>query len=154
MLTAVKPDRLLSPAATRILHASGHEQRLQAGDVLHVELIPKVRHYSARLMRPLIVGEISAARALAQQLIAIQDRQLRAMKPGVAACTVDAVAREAVLSAGLREDYSNITGYALVCIRAPASKRFKLLFSSSGAVVTGGKHGVSHVYFSAGPRLQ
>ncbi|WP_261388138.1 hypothetical protein [Candidatus Pantoea soli] len=31
------------------LHASGHEQRLQYGDVLHVELTPKVRHYSARL---------------------------------------------------------------------------------------------------------
>lgn len=132
------------------LHASGHEQRLQAGDVLHVELIPKVRHYSARLMRPLIVGEISAARAaLAQQLIAIQDRQLRAMKPGIAACTVDAVAREAVLSAGLREDYSNITGYALgLYTRTPRPSDFSCCFHPQAPWLLE-ENMVFHMYISA-----
>lgn len=132
------------------LHASGHEQRLQAGDVLHVELIPKVRHYSARLMRPLIVGEMSAARAaLAQQLIAMQDRQLQAMKPGVAACTVDAVAREAVLSAGLRDDYSNITGYALgLYTRTPRPSDFSCCFHPQAQWLLE-ENMVFHMYISA-----
>lgn len=112
------------------LHASGHEQQLQCGDVLHVELIPKVKHYSARLMRPFIVGEITPQRAaLAQQLIAIQDRQLTAMKPGVSAREVDAIVREAMLNSGLRADYPNITGYALgLYTRTPRPSDFSCSF--------------------------
>ena len=112
------------------LHANGHEQRLQRDDVLHVELIPKVKHYSARLMRPFIVGEISPRRAeLAEQLIAIQDQQLNAMKPGVSADEVDAIVRHALLHRGLRADYPNITGYALgLYTRTPRPSDFSCSF--------------------------
>lgn len=132
------------------LHASGHEQRLQRGDVLHVELIPKVQHYSARLMRPFIVGEISPQRAeLAQLLIAIQDRQLAAMKPGVSACKVDAIAREAVLNSGLRADYPNITGYALgLYTRTPRPSDFSCSFHAKALWLLE-KDMVFHMYISA-----
>lgn len=132
------------------LHASGHEQHLQRGDVLHVELIPKVQHYSARLMRPFIVGEISLQRAeLAQQLIAIQDQQLAAMKPGMIARDVDAIVREAVLSRGLRADYPNITGYALgLYTRTPRPSDFSCSFHAKAEWELE-ENMVFHMYISA-----
>jgi Xaa-Pro dipeptidase len=132
------------------LHASGHEQRLQRGDVLHVELIPKVRHYSARLMRPFIVGEITPQRAaLAQQLIAIQDRQLQAMTPGARARDVDALVREAILNSGLRADYPNVTGYALgLYTRTPRPSDFSCSFHAA-ADWTLQENMVFHMYISA-----
>ncbi|MDO6407004.1 M24 family metallopeptidase [Pantoea phytobeneficialis] len=132
------------------LHASGHEQRLQRQDVLHVELIPKVRHYSARLMRPFIVGDISSHRAeLAEQLIAIQDQQLRAMKPGVSAGEIDAIVRDTILSRGLRTDYPNVTGYALgLYTRTPRPSDFSTCFHASATWVLEADM-VFHMYISA-----
>ncbi|WP_312180921.1 Xaa-Pro peptidase family protein [Pantoea sp. CTOTU46764] len=132
------------------LHASGHEQRLENGDVLHVELIPKVKHYSARLMRPYIVGEISAQRAeVAAQLIAIQDQQFTAMKPGMTAHDVDAIVRDAVLSRGLRADYPNITGYALgLYTRTPRPSDFSCSFHANAQWLLE-ENMVFHMYISA-----
>ncbi|MEZ3501418.1 M24 family metallopeptidase [Pantoea sp. KPR_PJ] len=132
------------------LHASGHEQRLQCGEVLHVELIPRVRHYSARLMRPLVVGEIPPARAeLARQLIAIQDRQLAAIKPGVCARDIDAIAREAVLAAGVRPTYPNVTGYALgLYTRTPRPSDFSCAFHPEARWLLE-EDMVFHLYISA-----
>ncbi|WP_237234707.1 M24 family metallopeptidase [Sodalis praecaptivus] len=132
------------------LHATGLEQRLRRGDVLHAELIPKVNHYSARLMRPLVVGEISAhRRELAQQLLRIQDRQIAAMRPGVPANEVDRLARDALLNSGLRSAVTNVTGYALgLYTRTPRPSDF------SGAFHPGAKWKletdmVFHMYISA-----
>lgn len=132
------------------LHASGHEQRLRRHDVLHVELIPRVRHYSARLMRPFIVGDISSQRAeLAEQLIAIQDQQLRAMKPGVSACDVDAIVRETLLNRGLRKDYPNVTGYALgLYTRTPRPSDFSTSFHVKASWLLE-EDMVFHMYISA-----
>jgi len=132
------------------LHASGHDQPLQRGDVLHVELIPKVRHYSARLMRPFIIGEIAPQRAaLAQQLIAIQDRQRQAMTPGARARDVDALVREAILNSGLRADYPNVTGYALgLYTRTPRPSDFSCSFHAA-ADWTLQENMVFHMYISA-----
>jgi Xaa-Pro dipeptidase len=58
----------------------------------------------------------------AGQLAAIQDRQIAAMKPGALAAEVDAILRDGVLSAGLRDSYDNITGYTLG-LYAPAGPR-------------------------------
>jgi Xaa-Pro dipeptidase len=44
------------------------------------------------------------------------------MKPGAAAVAVDAILRDGVLSAGLRDSYDNITGYTLG-LYAPAGPR-------------------------------
>jgi Xaa-Pro dipeptidase len=64
-------------------------------------------------MRPAVVGPAGNRAELARKLIDIQDRQFKAMAPGRTAGEVDAIAREAILSAGLRKDYLNITGYTL-----------------------------------------
>jgi Xaa-Pro dipeptidase len=96
------------------LHGPRGAAPLAAGDVLHVELVPKRALYSARVMRPILVGEDrhgTAERVL--QLAALQDRQIAAMRPGVPARQADALLREAVLGAGLRSSFANVTGYSL-----------------------------------------
>ena len=96
------------------LHQWPSEQALERGDVLHLELVASYRGYEARLMRCIALGTIDEERkSAAEQLVALQDRQLSAMKPGALARDVDAILRDGVLAAGLREDYRNVTGYTL-----------------------------------------
>lgn len=103
-----------SGARTGSLHGVlGHHQ-LQAGDILHLELVPQVHGYSARLMRPTAIGTPSPAQArAARALVEIQDRQIAAMKPGAVAREVDTICREGILASGLRDRYDNATGYTL-----------------------------------------
>lgn len=133
------------------LHGVMTAQPLQDGDILHVELIPKVRNYGARLMRPVLIGEDRRGLApLAERLVALQDRQLAAMKPGVLARDVDAILREAVLTEGLRPDYDNVTGYSLGLYgRTPRPSDFSRVFlpSSDWRLEEGM---VFHMYVSAG----
>jgi len=96
------------------LHGLLGDHRLSWGDLLHMELVPSVNGYSARLMRPTVIGPPSAEQAdTAARLIEIQDDQIAAMKPGAVARDVDRVCRARVLGAGLRESYDNFTGYTL-----------------------------------------
>lgn len=96
------------------LHARGLDQVLGRGDTLHVELIPKVGRYSARLMRPIVLGSPSSAqRQLAERLVQLQDRQFAAIAPGIEAREVDAILRDAMLAEGLRLRYDNVSGYSL-----------------------------------------
>jgi Xaa-Pro aminopeptidase len=96
------------------LHGHLHGEPLAEGDIVHVEVIPKVRSYTARLMRSVVVGEPSARqREVMAALLRLQDRQIAAMSPGAEAAVVDAVLREGVLAEGLRTDFPNITGYTL-----------------------------------------
>ncbi len=105
---------VLASGDNGFLHAQDTDAVLKTGDILHAELIPKVRHYSARVMRPFSVGRPDPARqGLAQRLVDLQDAQLALMKPGAPAAGVDACLRQAVLDAGLRPAYDNVTGYAL-----------------------------------------
>ncbi len=95
------------------LHGHLHDRPMQEGDVLHVELVPTVNGYGARLMRPVIIGSVEPFLANAASIVAIQDRQIAAMRPGALASEVDAICREGLLQAGLRESYDNPTGYTL-----------------------------------------
>jgi len=96
------------------LHGSLGEHRLAAGDILHMELVPTVNGYSARLMRPTVIGSPSKEQEeTARSLIEIQDQQIAAMKPGAVARDVDRICRAQVLAAGLRDTYDNFTGYTL-----------------------------------------
>ena len=99
---------------SEFLHGGISDDPLQAGDILHVELVPTYTGYGARLMRPVMIGEPNAVRSnAAERLVALQDRQIEAMVAGADARTVDAVLRDAVLAEGLREVYTNTSGYTL-----------------------------------------
>jgi Xaa-Pro dipeptidase len=96
------------------LHGLLGDHRLSRGELLHMELVPSVNGYSARLMRPTAIGPPSTEQTdTAARLIEIQDDQIAAMKPGAVARDVDRVCRARVLGAGLRESYDNFTGYTL-----------------------------------------
>jgi len=116
------------------LHGELSDDALQPGDVLHLELVPKVNGYCARLMRPAVMGVPSAElQDAAATLIEIQDRQIAAMVPGTVAGEVDAILRQGVLDAGLRQDYANNTGYTLGYYfeQAPRTSDFTRLFTSA-----------------------
>ena len=136
--------------ATGFLHAELDDHPLAIGEVLHAELVPRVKRYSARIMRPIAVAEIPPGpQALAERLVFHQDRQIAAMAAGAKASDVDAVLREALLHEGIRDRYANVTGYMLgIYGRTPRSSDFShaLLPTSDWRLEAGM---VFHMYTSA-----
>ncbi|KKA07176.1 hypothetical protein VP03_31765 [Sinorhizobium meliloti] len=96
------------------LHGHLHDSQLRQGDVLHIETVPCFQGYSSRMMRCVVLGEISPnLNALSNKMIELQDRQIAAMKTGALAKDVDRIMRQGAIEAGIREHYTNITGYTL-----------------------------------------
>lgn len=112
------------------LHGVMTSDSLGDGDILHVELVPKVRNYSARLMRPILIGQDRLGRqVISERLVVLQDRQIAAMKPGEMAHDIDAILRDAVLAESLRPRYDNVSGYTLGLYgRTPRSSDFSRTF--------------------------
>jgi len=103
------------------LHGGYSDRVLATGDIVQIETTPNVRHYHARFMRPIRVGQASDEdHRTVERLIAIQDAALAQVRPGVAASVPDAVYREGVLAAGLRETYTNKTFYSVGLLLAPS----------------------------------
>ena len=96
------------------LHGHLEDTPLTEGDVVHIELTPRVAGYSARLMRCAVVGTPSQElQAAAATLCELQDRQIAAMQPGALARDIDAILRNGVIESGLRASFDNISGYTL-----------------------------------------
>lgn len=96
------------------MHALVDDEPLKEGDLLHVEMIPQYLGYSARLMRPVYVGEPDPeTRERAERIVALQDQQIAAMKTGARASDVDHILRDGMLKSGLKSKYDNISGYSL-----------------------------------------
>ncbi|MDQ0327614.1 Xaa-Pro dipeptidase [Rhodopseudomonas julia] len=105
------------------LHGHLRPAPLKRGEICHVELLPKFAGYSSRMMRPVVIGRASERQAhVAERLIALQDAQFAAMKPGMIARDVDAVVRDALVEEGLRDDFTGISGYT-VGFNGPATPR-------------------------------
>jgi Xaa-Pro dipeptidase len=120
---------MASGSRTSSFHGRLGHHVLERGDLLHVESIPLLLGYGARLMRSTVIGTPSPEQnATAARLIALQERQFEAMVPGARASEVDAVLRSAVLAEGLRRDYRNITGYTLGFIGLPITSDFTRTF--------------------------
>ncbi|MEI4472361.1 M24 family metallopeptidase [Frigidibacter sp. MR17.24] len=121
---------VLGRGSHEFLHGLFRTDALAAGDVLHVELIPYVARYGARMMRPVVIGTPTRRQhEVAAALLALQDAQIAAMRPGAIAAEVDAILREGVVAAGLRDDYTNVTAYTLgLYSRTPRSSDFSRVF--------------------------
>ncbi|WP_197434329.1 Xaa-Pro peptidase family protein [Agrobacterium vitis] len=116
------------PRSAALHGALGH-RILADGDVLHVEMVPHFRGYTSRIMRPKSIGAPTDEQLrVAETMIAIQDRQFEAMKPGADAKDVDRILREGILSAGLRASYTNVTGYTLGLVFIPRTSDFTRVF--------------------------
>lgn len=91
-------------AGERAHHPHGvySDREFQSEDLLQLDLCAGVRHYQARCMRPLRLGETTAAdHQLAETLLNLQDEALGAVRPGVPATVPEAIYRDGVLSRGL-----------------------------------------------------
>jgi Xaa-Pro dipeptidase len=148
---AARAGIITAGVGNAFLHGGLTKQPFAKGDILHMELLPYIDGYSARLMRSAVIGEIDPRRSqLARRLIEIQDRQFEAIKPGANAADVDALARKAMLADGLRPDYPNITGYSLGCypLHSPRTSDFSRVFLPT-AHWTLEEGMVFHMYVSA-----
>jgi Xaa-Pro aminopeptidase len=145
------PGPITAGTGWDFLHGHLGDDPLNPGDVVHIELTPRIAGYSARVMRCVSVGAPAPAlQRAASQLADLQQRQIAAMRPGATARNVDALMREGVLRAGLRDVYDNITGYTLG-LYAPAGPRtsdFTRIFTPAARwVLEPGM--VFHMYASA-----
>ncbi len=115
-----------SSGAHEFLHGLFRADALAPGDVLHVELVPTVANYGARIMRPIVIGAPTPRQQeVAEALLALQDAQIAAMRPGAVARDVDRIMRQGALDAGLRRDYTNVTAYTLgLYSRTPRASDF------------------------------
>lgn len=114
------PGVLSSGERAHHLHGGYSDRVLARGDIVQMECTPNVRHYHARFMRPMRVGVASGEdHRVVEQLIAIQDQAIAAVAPGVPARVPDAIYREGVLSAGLRQTYTNKTFYSVGLMLQP-----------------------------------
>ncbi len=115
------PGVLSSGIRAHHLHGGYSDRVLQPGDIVQIETTPGVRHYHARFMRPLRVGAPTDRELrTVERLIAIQDAALAEVGPNVSASVPDAVYRDGVLSAGLRNTYANKTFYSVGLILHPS----------------------------------
>ena len=132
------------------LHARNDDRRLETGDVLHVELVPKFNGYSARMMRSIRLGPASKQELETMEtLVSVQDSQIAAMAPGSRASDIDALVRQPLLAAGLRSDYPNITGYQLgLYAKTPRSSDTSLSFHPAADWTLADRQ-VFHMYVSA-----
>ena len=103
------------------LHGGYSDRVLERGDIVQIETTPNVRHYHARFMRPIRIAEPQDGDfRIVEKLIGIQDAALAEVRPGVAAKVPDRIYREGVLSAGLRESYTNKTFYSIGFLLHPS----------------------------------
>ena len=108
------PGPISAGSGWDFLHGHLGEAPLTDGDVVHIELTPRILGYSARLMRCAVVGAASPElQRAAATLRDLQDAQIAAMQPGAVAGDVDAILRHGILECGLRAAYDNISGYTL-----------------------------------------
>jgi Xaa-Pro dipeptidase len=114
------PGVLSSGERAYHLHGGYSDRVLGRGDIVQLECTPNVRHYHARFMRPMKVGVATDEdHRVVEQLVTIQDAAIAAVAPGVAATVPDAIYRDGVLSAGLRETYTNKTFYSVGLMLQP-----------------------------------
>ena len=133
------------------LHGHLGNAPLADGDVVHIELTPRIAGYSARLMRCAVIGAASQQLLdAANTLRELQDRQIAAMYPGATADVVDAILRDGILASGLRSAYDNISGYTLghYAPAGPRTSDFTRIFHP-GAKWTLEPDMVFHMYASA-----
>jgi Xaa-Pro dipeptidase len=108
------PGVLSSGERAHHLHGGYSDRVLAAGDTVQLECTPAVRWYHARFMRTIKVARASdEEREKLRKIIAVQDRALAEVGPGVRAEVPDRIYREGILREGLRKTYTNKTFYSV-----------------------------------------
>lgn len=114
------------------LHGHLGSDALQPGAVVHIELVPRMREYTSRIMRSVVVGRASPEQIdITRKMVDLQDKQIAAIRPGVNARDIDLMLRQALIKNGLRPTYDNITGYTvgLIPVSTPHTSDFTRCFT-------------------------
>jgi Xaa-Pro dipeptidase len=96
-------------------HAGPQARELQAGDACWIDLGATVRGYCADITRTVVLagpGD-AEARAALEAVVAAQRAAVAAVRPGVTAASIDAVARGALAAVGLAAHFTHRTGHGL-----------------------------------------
>ncbi|MDA9554195.1 Xaa-Pro peptidase family protein [Emcibacteraceae bacterium] len=114
------PGVLSSGERALHLHGGATDRVLKHGDTLQLEPTPHVRHYNARFMRTIKVGVATDEEyEIAEKLILVQDKAIKAVAPGVRATEPDRLYRDAILETGLTDKYTNKTFYSIGLMMDP-----------------------------------
>lgn len=120
-----EPGPIASGERALHIHGGFSDRVLRPGDTIHMEVCPHVRHYHARFMRPIKVGKATREEmSLARELLAIQDRALSEVAPGVSAAIPDRIYREGILATGKIAHYPNKTFYSIGFLLHPITGEF------------------------------
>lgn len=108
------PSIVASGPRGALPHAAPSEKRLAAGELVVVDFGAVYRGYASDMTRTVALGRVGEEeKAVYRIVLAAQERALAAVRAGVDARAVDAVAREYIKEAGYGEAFGHGLGHAV-----------------------------------------
>jgi Xaa-Pro dipeptidase len=105
------PHHIMSGYRYDVCHANWSPKVIRAGELVLLELYGCLERYHATQMRTISIGPApDEVRRAVDVVVAAQDAQLAAMRPGASAQEVDAIVRKPIRA--IRPDYFNRSGYS------------------------------------------
>lgn len=108
------PPLVVSGERTALCFSMWKRRELREGDVILLESAGCVDRYHAMIARSAILGEATEKqRKMAETIIAVLEKAIESIKPGVTSAEVDMKCREITESSGVDGEFSHRTGYAI-----------------------------------------
>lgn len=105
------PHHIMSGYRYDVCHANWSPKIIRTGELVLLELYGCLERYHATQMRTISIGPApDEVRRAVDIVVAAQDAQLAAMRPGASAREIDAIVREPIRA--IRPDYYNRSGYS------------------------------------------
>ncbi|EAX48466.1 peptidase M24 [Thermosinus carboxydivorans Nor1] len=106
--------QVVSGERALLTHPCASNKVINEGEIVVVHLGATYEGYCAKMCRTVAVGSVATGyRDVYQLLLKAQDAAINALKPGVTAAEVDAVARAVIEEAGFGNYYLDIIGYGV-----------------------------------------
>lgn len=103
-----------SGARSAYPHGGCFDRKIEAGDLVVIDIGASYRHYRSDMTRTFIVGKPSEKQKQIYDLVrAAQEKAIMAIKPGVKASDVDAAARGVIEKAGYGENFVHGLGHGV-----------------------------------------
>lgn len=114
------PGCFSSGRAAREIHASYGDRALEATDLVFAEVSAASKHYHARCMRSIVIGQPApGVQSLARRLLEIQDEALASVRAGASCRIADGIYRRGIEETGAVDHYPNKTFYGVGLLLPP-----------------------------------
>ena len=108
------PPLVVSGERTALCFSMWKRRELREGDVILLESAGCVDRYHAMVARCAVLGEpTEKQRKMADTVIAVLEKAIESIKPGVTSAEVDMKCREITASSGVEGEFAHRTGYAI-----------------------------------------